>query len=103
MLEVDRGAGAGAVEVDHVQRLGALPDPAPRGVARVGVERGLALVVALDQAHRAPAADVDRRVEDQAGAEAESGRRAAAEQIAAKLPSRRSPAALDFSGWNWTP
>ena len=45
----------------------ALLDPAPRGVERVGVEGGLALVVALDEPHRAAVADVDRRVEDQAG------------------------------------
>ena len=65
LLDVDRCPLAGAVEVHDVQRLRALVDPPPRRLARVGVERGLALVVALDEAHGPPAADVDRRVEDQ--------------------------------------
>ena len=45
---------AGAVEVDDVQRAGALLHPPPRGVERVGVVDGLAVVVALDEAHRMP-------------------------------------------------
>ena len=49
------------------------------------------------QPHGAAAADVDRRVEDHAG-----GRRAGAEARRSS-PSSRRPAALDFSGWNWTP
>ena len=84
-----RRALARAVEVDDVQRPRALVDPAPGGLARVVVERGLALVVALDQPHRAPVADVDRRVEDHA---------VTGLQTAAKFASRRRPAALDFSG-----
>ena len=66
VLDVDRGARAGPVEVDDVQRPRALLDPAPSGVERIGVEGGLALVVALDQPDGAPAADVDRGIEDQA-------------------------------------
>ena len=93
-LEVPRPAGLGAVEVDDVEEGGPVVGPAPGGVDRVGVVGGLALVVALQQAHRLAAADVDRRVEDHAGTAA---------QIPAKLESRRRPAALDFSGWNWTP
>ena len=77
-----------------MQELGAFAGPAPRGVDRVGVVGGLALVVALQQPHGLAAADVDRRVEDHAGTDA---------QTPAKLESSRSPAALDFSGWNWTP
>ena len=95
VLDVHRRALARAVEVDDVERPRALVDPAPSGLARVGVERGLALVVALDQPHRAPVADVDRRVEDHT---ATTGL-----QTAAKFASRRRPAALDFSGWNCTP
>ena len=95
-LEVARLPRPGAVEVDDVQVLGALPGPAQRRVDRVGVVGRLALVVALHQPHRGAAADVDRRVEDHAAA-------GALAQTPAKLESSRSPAALDFSGWNWTP
>ena len=66
VLDVDRGARAGAVEVDDVQCLRALVEPAPRRVERVGVVGRLAVVVALNETHRVAAADVDRRVEDQA-------------------------------------
>ena len=66
--EVDRHAGAGAVEVDDVQALRAGGGPAPRGVERV-VAYCVALVeVALRQAHGAAVEDVDRRVEDHAAA-----------------------------------
>ena len=68
--------------------------PARSGGQRVGVIRGLALVVALDQPHGMAASDIDCRIEDQAGT---------GEQIAAKFASSRKPAELDFSGWNWTP
>ena len=96
MVEVLRLARARTVEVDDVQGLGAGLQPALRGVEGVGVERGLAVVVALDQPHRAPVADVDRRVEDQ-------GAPATGWQAAAKPASSSSPAELDFSGWNWAP
>ena len=77
-----------------MQELRFFSRPPPRGIDRVGVIRGLALVVALQQPHRPPAADVDGGIEDHAGTDAHTP---------AKLESRRSPAALDFSGWNWTP
>src|SRR5215207_8114074 len=94
MLEVVGRALAGAVQIDHVQPLGAAPGPALGRVERVGVVLRLALVVALNQADRATAEDVDRRVEDQAGWDTD-------EQMAAKFRRRRRPAPLDFSGWNW--
>src|SRR5262249_32298064 len=91
-LEVPRLAGARAVQVHDVERPGALLHPAPGGVNRVGVEGGLAVVVALHQADRTTAADVDGRVEDHAGTHASTNR-----------ASSPRPASLDFSGWNCTP
>ena len=71
------------------------PEPSSAGPHRRDpVVGGLALVVALRQPDDVPLANVDRRIEVHAGTEA---------QIRAKLASRRRPAALDFSGWNWTP
>ena len=95
-VEVPRLPRLRPVEVDHVEELGPFAGPARRRVDRVGVVGGLALVVALQQPHRLAAADVDRRVEDHAA-------RTAWRRSPAKLESSRSPAALDFSGWNWTP
>ena len=83
---------ARSVEVDDVQGACALVGPAARRVERVGVERRLALVVALNQPDRASAADVDGGIEDHAGTQASTN-----------LLRRPSPASLDFSGWNWTP
>ena len=77
-----------------MQDAGRLGHPAPRGIERIGVVGDLAAVVSLRQPNHLPAANVDRRIEDHAGTAA---------QIRAKLASRRRPAALDFSGWNWTP
>ena len=94
VLDVDRRALAGAVEIDHVKRLRPLLEPAFSGVDRVGVERRLAVVVALHEAHGFAAADIDRGIEDHAGCEAVVVRA----QMVAKLPSRRRPAVLDFSG-----
>ena len=95
VLEVLGLAGTRPVEVDDVQEARPLLDPAPRGVHRVGVVHGLAAILATLQANGVPTADVDRRERDtQAGTEA---------QISVKFASRRRPAALDFSGWNWTP
>ena len=67
VLEVLRRAGAGAIEVDDVEPLGPLLGPALRRVERVGVVRGLPLVVALHEPHGMAAPDIDCRVEDQAG------------------------------------
>ena len=50
---------ARAVEIDDVQPLRALFDPAARGVGGVLIEDGLAVVIALGEAHAASAADVD--------------------------------------------
>ena len=85
---------ARAVEVDDVQEARALLHPRARRLqGRVAVDRAL-VEVALGQPHGLPVEDVDGRVEDHAVARAHS---------AAKFASRRSPAADDFSGWNWTP
>ena len=97
VLEVHRLPRARPVEVDDVQRLGPALDPAPRGVEGVGVERGLTVVVALHQAHRAcrrGCRSPDRGSRRQA---------ATGWQAAANPASSSSPAVLDFSGWNWAP
>jgi len=86
----------GPIEVNDVKMTRPFADPAPRRVDRVRVVGGLPRVIALREAHGLAAADVDGRVEDQAVA-------GALAQIPAKFESRRKPAALDFSGWNWTP
>jgi hypothetical protein len=91
-LQVDRAPLPRTIQIDHVEEPRALRHPARRGVHGIGVVRGLPLVVAAKQPHRPAAANIDRRIENQA-----------AEQIRVKLDSRRRPAALDFSGWNWTP
>ena len=91
-----RRARPRAVEVDDVQEARARLDPRARRLqGRVAVD-GLLGEVALDQAHGLALGDVDGRVEDHAGCHPRAQRgevRAAA----------RSPAAEDFSGWNWTP
>jgi hypothetical protein len=89
VLERLRRPGARAVEVDHVQVVGAGVDPRLRGRQRVVVVDGRLVVVALAQADRAPAEDVDRRVEDHAATRA---------QTPAKLRSSASPSTEDFSG-----
>jgi hypothetical protein len=66
LLDVHGRPRTRAVQVDDVKRLRALLGPAPRRVDRVGVEGGLAVVVALHQPHGSTLADVDRRVEDHA-------------------------------------
>ena len=98
-IQVPGRAGPGAVEVDDVEELGPFARPADGGVDGVGVVGGLALVVALQQAHGAGRRGClspgrGSRPSPQAGTAA---------QIPAKLESSRRPAALDFSGWNWTP
>jgi hypothetical protein len=89
VVEVHRRPDACAVEVHHVKRAGALVDPAQRRLHRVGVEDCLAVVVALNQAHGLAPADVDRRIENQTGTDA---------QMLVKFRSSASPAPLDFSG-----
>ena len=91
-------AGAGGVEVDHV-------DPRrPGGGERPGLGdgvvavHGLLPVVALVEAHAPPVAQVDRRVEVEAVHHAAS---AAAVARPTKLRRMASPVRLDFSGWNW--
>ena len=97
VLEVLRLAVARAVQVDHVQRLGPGLHEAAGRLQRVVRVHGLAVEVALLEAHRPPVADVDRGQEDHAA------RLSAPAQIPAKLRSTRSPFAPDFSGWNCTP
>ena len=53
-VAVDRAAGEGAVEVDHVQPLEALFDEGARLGGRVGVEDGRPRHVALFEAHAVP-------------------------------------------------
>ena len=116
VVEVLRVAGSRPIEVDHVEEPRALLLPAARRIQRLGVVDGLVLILAAKQPHRVPAPDVDRRIEDHhqppdarpdgirdglpASATSSLGR---VSQIRVKLASRRSPAAPDFSGWNWTP
>ena len=94
LVEVLGLTRARPVEVHDVQDARRLSLPAPGRVDGIRVVGGLALVVALGQPDDVALANVDRRIEDHAGTAA---------QIRAKLASRRRPAALDFSGWNWTP
>jgi hypothetical protein len=90
VVEVDGLSRPRPVEVDDVEPAGAAIDPAPSGDDGIVVIGGLPVVVALDQTDGPAVADVDRRKEDQL-------------QMRMKLSSSRSPAELDFSGWNWTP
>jgi hypothetical protein len=66
VLEVRRGAGASAIEIDDVQCPGARVDPAARGIERIGVVHGSLLEVPPGQAHRLAVEDVDRRQQDHA-------------------------------------
>jgi hypothetical protein len=93
-LQVLGPAGERPVEVNDVKEARRLVRPAAGGVERVVVVADLATVVALGEPHDVAAANIDRGVEDHAGTAA---------QIPAKFASTRRPAALDFSGWNWTP
>ena len=92
VVERRRRAGAGAVEVDDVQVARARLDPRPRGLQRIVVVDGLRVEVAVREPHGAPAADVDRGVEDHA-----------ATWAPANVRSSASPSSEDFSGWNCTP
>jgi hypothetical protein len=66
VVEVGRASVARPVEVDDVEVARALVDPAPGGVHRVCVVDRLVVVVAAQQPHRVPAANVDRGIEDHA-------------------------------------
>ena len=57
--EVGEVAGAGRVEVDDVERLGALVLPVPRELHGVVAEDGHVVEVAAPQAHRLAVLDVD--------------------------------------------
>src|SRR5207247_1373658 len=72
VLEVLGSARPRSVEVDDVKRASPLLGPAARGVGRVGVVHGLALIVAPHQADSAATANVDGRIEDHAGPAASS-------------------------------
>ena len=89
VVEVDRLALAGAVEIDHVQEARARLDERARRLERVvGVDR-LLVEVALAQPDRLAVADVDRGQQDHAATRA---------QARTKLPSSASPCGPDFSG-----
>src|SRR4051794_39145061 len=94
LLQVPRFTFARTVQIDDVKRSRSLLQPAACGVERVVVVGRLTPVVALKQPDGVTIPDVDRRIEDHAGTDA---------QISAKLARTRSPAELDFSGWNCTP
>ena len=98
MLEVDRRAGPGPIEIDDMQRAGAGADPAQRGVERVSVVARPLVELAARQPHGAAVEDVDRRIEDHARARAGAVGCAAPSHIATKLRSNWSPWFEDFSG-----
>ena len=89
---------ARAVEVDHVQRRGAVLGKARAWSTGSSLNTVDCVEVALAQAHRPAALQVDGGVErDQRGATTPArSRREPARQQAQAAP-------LDFSGWNWTP
>ncbi len=103
LLEVYRLATLGAVEIDHVQVVGARCHPGTGGGQGILVVDLLGVEVPLDQAHGVAVEDVDGRVEPHRASVGRSAGAAAAMQMRAKLASSRRPAAEDFSGWNCTP
>src|SRR5207253_5462459 len=96
VVEVLRKSRARAVEVDDVQVARARRDPVARRFERVVVVDGLGVEVALDEADRPAAGDVDRGIEDHGAA-------CTVAQIRTKLRSSASPSVEDFSGWHWAP
>ena len=82
-------AGAGAVEIDDVEPGGPRSTEGGSHLGGVLGVDGLAAEATLEQSHAAAPGDVDRRVDREAHA-------------ATQRPSRASPAAELFSGWNWT-
>src|SRR4051794_21781481 len=95
--QVHRPALARAIQVHHVELSGSVLHPRPRGLERIVDVDGLLVEVALAEAHRLPAADVDRGQEDHAA------RRSADAAMLVKFRRSRSPFSLDFSGWNCVP
>ena len=93
MLQVDRRARVGAVEIDHVQVFRAFHHPAARR-RRAGPRRRPSCVeIALHEPHCAAIENVDRRIEDHTGSR---GRAAAQKRV--KFPSSRSPWARTSPG-----
>src|SRR5262249_53493943 len=89
------GRAERAVEVDHVQALGAETGPAHRhGYRIIGEHRGL-VSAALAQTNTPAVLDVDSRDDGHARAVV------AARTSAAKFSRRRRPQRWLFSGWNW--
>ena len=93
--EVGELAGARRVEVDDVQRLGALVLPVARQLHGVVAEDGDVVEVAAAQAHRLAALDVD-------GGEHDHEVPASRWTVATNPASSASPTLELFSGWNCT-
>ena len=87
---VDRLAGKGAVEIDHVQPCEAVLLESGRLRGRIVVEHGGLRHVALHEAHAASVLEVDGREQDH-------GRHRR------KLAISLRPSVWLFSGWNWVP
>jgi len=93
--EVHELAGACRVEVDDMQRLGALVLPVARQLHRVVAEHGDVVEVTATQAHRLAGLDVD-------GGEHDHEVPASRWTLATNPASRASPTLELFSGWNCT-
>src|SRR4029450_1716809 len=93
VLAVTGTAPERCVQVDHVQPARPLGGEPGGGLDRVAVA-GLGAGDPLDQPGRLAVEQVDRREQLEGHA---------ARTSATKLASRDSPAAPDFSGWNWVP
>jgi len=82
-----------------VEAVGAFPLERLRDLDRIGVVRRRCVPLAPEEAHDAPAPEVDR------GPEGEAARAGAAHAASSsmKLESSSRPVPEDFSGWNWQP
>ena len=89
-LRVDRLAGEGAVEIDHMQIREALRREGARLRGRVALEHRRARHVTLFQAHADAVLEIDCRKQDHG-------------DQARKFAISRSPSRWLFSGWNWVP
>ena len=87
---IDRLAGEGAVEIDHVQIFEALLLEGQRLRGRIAVEHGRARHVALLQAHAQAFLEIDGREQDHGF-------------HCRKFAISLSPSLWLFSGWNWVP